>query len=396
LFLASSALNRREFPTRPLGFELTRRELDVMQRRRDATVDRHAPAITGSAGTKQATDISDQLLSVARLWTWHVAESLLAFLAAVVVLELNQQFRLGLEPGRLVGLLPRPTPGHGLSAVLDFLSAQANVVYYAFLAPFLVWVLRSLQRRPALHRQGIRELLIGDTRYVHQIAWLLARRLFSLSYGFATIKPYSADSQDDLVLTHEPVRGTLALFGIPDGRRRHLAVRANAAAMTAKQFGNSRSVGGAGADVVTIGHGPVAALEGSEAHVALVSGQPESSSSTLDLLIEDLFDSWERLLAMQVLLNGLSARISRLGPFRYDRSRTKDQVFAPTTAAPVSASLVYELIRRSPSATMARLKRVVPRPRVDAVASAEWSTGGTLIGFAAPHPPEALFINRVA
>lgn len=275
----------------------------------------------------------------------------------------------------------------------------SNVVYYAFLAPLLVWIVRGLQRRPALHRQGIRELLIGDTGYVHQIAWLLARRLFSLSYGFATIKPYSADSQDHFVLTHEPVRGTLALIGIPDGRRRHLSVRANAARMTAKQFGNSRSLGGAGAEVITIGHGATAVLEGCESHVSLPSGPPESSSRKLDLLVEDMFDSWERLLAMQILLNGLSARIAALGPLGYDRSRTKDQVFAPTTAAPVSAAMVFELARQSPLRTRPLPKPIAVAPPPTAATPAEdFATVGTLVGFAPPHEPPALrpYIDRVA
>jgi hypothetical protein len=386
LFLANHALNTRHFPRPPHGCELARHELDVLRRRRDATVDRHAPAVTSKQTAAQTSAIAQQLRTQARRWTRHVLEGVVAFLAAIVVLELNLQFRAGLEPARALSLLPKLGTEHWLARSLHVVGTQANVLFYAFLVPLIVWILRSLQSRRAMHRQGVRELLIGDTRYVHSIVWFLARKLFSLSYGFASIKPYSADCQDDLVLTHEPVRGTLGLFGIPDGRRRHLGVRAAAATMTAKQFGNSRSLGGSGAEVVTIGHGPAERVEGCEAHLALPSGLPESSSAKLDLLVEDMFDSWDRLLAMQMFVSALAEGVASFGPFRYDRSRTKDQVFAPTTAAPVSAAAVFALFARKLSPFTPRLVSgpagtVRMRPTAS---EAWWRTGTTLIGMPAP------------
>jgi hypothetical protein len=72
-----------------------------------------------------------------------------------------------------------------------------------------------------------------------------------------------------------------------------------------------------------------------------------SATLKVDLLIEDMFDSWERLMGMQVFLDRMARAVSALAPFRYDRSRTKDQVFAPTTAAPVSAAAIYQLFSRT-------------------------------------------------
>jgi hypothetical protein len=60
-----------------------------------------------------------------------------------------------------------------------------------------------------------------------------------------------------------------------------------------------------------------------------------------------MFDSWERLMAMQVFLDRFARSLSGFWPLRYDRSRTKDQVFAPTTAAPVSAAAIYQLLART-------------------------------------------------
>ncbi|HEX6765404.1 MAG TPA: hypothetical protein VF103_08005 [Polyangiaceae bacterium] len=326
-------------------------------------------------------DVSKKILKRAHRFRWHVVEGVVGFALAFLVLELNLQFRSGIEPASLFRLVPKNPGLPWLAQALGVLGTQASIAFYAFLAPITVWIVRCAQRRPTLHRQGVRELLIGDTRYVHRIAWLLARKLFSLSYGFASIKPYSADSQDDLVLTHEPVRGTLALIGVPDGRRRSLGARAAAATMTAKQFQSSRSLGGAGAEVVTIGHAQ-ATIPGLDEHIALPSGQPESATPKLDRLVEDLFDSWDRLLAIQVFLNGLAEGVSKFGPFRYDRSRTKDQVFAPTTAAPVSAAVVYELLARS----AARPHTVRPNaPATTATIAIEgWRSGTTLIGMPSP------------
>jgi hypothetical protein len=266
--------------------------------------------------------------------------------------------------------------------LLESLGRQANVAFYALLAPLIVWALRALQGRSALHRQGTRELLIGDTRYVHKIAWFLAKKLFSLSYGFASIKPYSADNQDELILTHEPLRGTLALFGIPGAGRPHLRAREAAARMTAKQFASSRSLGGAGAEVLTVGHGPAPLAEGLGVHLVLEPVAVEKPSPLLDALLEDMFDSWERLLVMQVFLGRVAESVARIRPFAYDRSRTKDQVFAPTTAAPVSAAALYQLLAQSRERLAASLELghstggVYSEPRPDAprVRTLIWGT----------------------
>ncbi len=144
-------------------------------------------------------------------------------------------------------------------------------------------------------------------------------------------------------MTHEPVRGTLALFGLPDERSGNLAPGAAAAFLTARQFNNSRGLGRSGAEIVTIGHRTADAAYGAaHAHIALPGARVESASSRVLALVEDMFDSWERMLAMQVFLNRVAEGVSKLRLFRYDRSRTKDQVFAPTTASPVSAATVYE------------------------------------------------------
>src|SRR6185295_1584856 len=139
-------------------------------------------------------------------WTGHVLEAMIGLAGVLGVLEANLVFHLGLLPSRALELWTRWLPA-GWPPFDKLLGAQADVLFYAFLGPLLIWGLRAIQRRALFHRQGPRELVLGDAPYVHQILWLLARKLFSLSYGLASIKPYSASSQDELVLTHEPMRG---------------------------------------------------------------------------------------------------------------------------------------------------------------------------------------------
>jgi hypothetical protein len=95
-----------------------------------------------------------------------------------------------------------------------------------------------------------------------------------------------------------------------------------------------------------------------------------------------MFDSWERLLAMQIFINVLSEGVAGFGPFRYDRSRTKDQVFAPTTAAPVSAALVYAALARRARGWASASRSVVHG--VVNTAREGWRSGSTLIGMPAP------------
>lgn len=315
-------------------------DLRALCLRRDDSVDRHAADIVHAEGSR-LSEVAQRIAKHGRRFSWHVLEGIVGFIGAAGVLQANLQLGVPLRPSGLIGLLGDLHAQGWPTTLLRSFATQLDVIFYLLLAPGIVWLLRLAQGRPMWHRQGTRELLIGDTPYVSRIVWLLSRRLFSLSYGFASIKPYAADNQDDLILTHEPLRGTLAVLGIPDARRPHLASHGAAAAMTAKQFSSSRSFAGSGAEVVTLGSGRSGPAPG--AHLPLPRASITRSNRVLDLLVEGMFDSWERLLAMQVLVTRMAESIAAFYPLAYDPSRTKDQVFAPTTAAPVSAASFFGL-----------------------------------------------------
>jgi hypothetical protein len=358
LYLAQRALER--VGTRgPHGFHLSSRELAALRQRRDAALGSNIPTLIGERANvgngshggnaekeQRGRSALDQAKSVqkklVRRFQWHLLEGIVAFALAVLVLELNLSGQLGILPSRLAGLLSR-WAGFNIETLTSQFS-HLDVVFYAFLTPLIVWLLRLVQGRPLLHRQGLRELLIGDSPTNHRLLWLFSRKLFSLSYGFASLKPYSANCQDELIMTHEPVRGSLALIGLVDFRHDQLRTQAQAALMTAKQLGNSRSLGGSGAEIVTVGHTAPPGLDFGF-HLALPSAQKQVEGRLLQQLTEGMFDSWERLVGMQLFLEQLARGVSLFS--RYDRSRTKDQVYAPTTASPVSAASIYELLSRS-------------------------------------------------
>jgi hypothetical protein len=335
LFLCARAL---AMPDERHPLALTGREVRALYDRRDESVEANVPTILDRGDAREVSEIAAHIASQGRRWSWHLLEASLAFLAAGLVLQANLQWNMSLRPSGILHWIAEHSQGW-LASSLRVAGTQFDIAFYLFLAPAAVWLLRLAQRRPLLHRQGTRELLIGDTAYVRNLVWLLARRLFSLSYGFASIKPYAADNQDELILVHEPVRGTIALFGIPDPRRAHLRGQHAAAMMTARQFASSRSIGGSGAEVLTVGQGPEVPSAGT--HLPLPSGPIVHGSVALDRLMEGMFDSWERMLAMQSLLSHVAHAVAAFYPLRYDPSRTKDQVFAPTTASPVSGASFF-------------------------------------------------------
>jgi hypothetical protein len=349
LGLARRATDPERFPSPPYGCTLRAKDVHALEEHARSVRESHVPLLTAHGDAGQSPALQKQVVRYARRWYFHVVEGALGFLFLLLVLELNLQFDLGVLPSSLLraGTSLASLPSW-LEKVLQVLGSQLDVAFYALLIPLFVWTLRLLQRREVFHRQGVRELLIADTGYVHRLAWHFARKLFSLSYGFASIKPYSADCQDEMIVTHEPVRGSLLLIGLPDSRRKGLRTRSAAALMAAKQFGSSRSFATSGAEVVTIGHAPPSPGSAFAGHIQLPSAPiGERGAALLDELREGLYDSWERLLAMQVFLDELAHAVASLRPASYDRTRTKDQVFAPTTAAPVSAAEIYQVLSRA-------------------------------------------------
>ena len=63
----------------------------------------------------------------------------------------------------------------------------ADCVLYMFLPIVYACILRLLQGRPVWHRWGKRTVVIADIPYVHQILETFVSKMYSLSFGIASV-----------------------------------------------------------------------------------------------------------------------------------------------------------------------------------------------------------------
>ena len=91
--------------------------------------------------------------------------------------------------------------------------------------------------------------------FVHQCIQAYVSKLFSLSFGLASVDVHSANPADHFVHRglHRMSRGALLALGLPDGRLRSLVDHECAAILAAFQA-KSVSHWGVGAELVTLGH----------------------------------------------------------------------------------------------------------------------------------------------
>ena len=102
-----------------------------------------------------------------------------------------------------------------------------------------------------------RTVVIGDIPWVAQSAEAFLSKIFAVSYSIAGLNVLSANPVDHLVHrhTHRVVRGTLAIFGRPDGRLSALSTAEASVCLSVNQASSIQSWGGT-CESITIGHNP--------------------------------------------------------------------------------------------------------------------------------------------
>ncbi len=102
-----------------------------------------------------------------------------------------------------------------------------------------------------------RTVVIGDIPWVAQSAEAFLSKIFAVSYSIAGLNVLSANPSDHLVhrYTHRVVRGTLAIFGRPDGRLSALSTAEASVCLSVNQASSIQSWGGT-CESITIGHNP--------------------------------------------------------------------------------------------------------------------------------------------
>jgi hypothetical protein len=357
LYLAKRLQQR--FPGREgaLGMTLTSTDLTTLERVKDDFIDRSVIPIVGTtvSGDPINSPTHRKLLRNSGKWALHVTETPLAWGIHALYIIISVGFQVPLVQTlfrAIFAVAHLSIPGWLLPAIV-----LADIAIYIF-GPWL-WTLglRYLQGRPLLARTGRRTLIIGDVPWVHQSLKVYVSKLFSLSYGIASLDVHGANPQDHMLhhFGHRMVRGTLVFLGIPDGRTDRLQKEnENAAMMTGTQVSGVRNFQ-TGADIIVLGHNPAIAERGFQAAIILPSdslAEPcpwhygtkiaTSNSTTLGELHEARFGSFERLLASYVFFWWLSKKVASFPVLRYQHWKSQSRTRTMTTAAPVSRAIPIE------------------------------------------------------
>jgi hypothetical protein len=333
---------RQSFPGQHGAFEmtLTAANLETLDRVKAEFIDLSVVPIVGktASGETSNSSVHRQLLRSGRNWALHVTETPLVWGIHALYVAISAGFKVPLVQtiARLIfGLAHIPIPGLLLPAIV-----LSDALIYIFGPWFWTLGLRYFQGRPLLARMGKRTLVIGDVPWVHQLLKAYVSKLFSLSYGIASLDVHGADPQDHMLhhFGHRVVRGSLVFLGIPDGRRDRLHKEYESAViMTGKQANGVRNIN-AGAEIIALGHNPAIAQQGFQDTIVLPSTPTNAAgdSNVLEELRESRFGSFERLLASYVLFWALSKKVASFPLLRYQHWKSQSRTRIMTTAAPVA------------------------------------------------------------
>ncbi|MBN3926145.1 hypothetical protein [Nostoc sp. NMS4] len=343
---------------RPLGMILSEESILELELIKDNFIYQNIVTITGTTAGKGIVKSPEheKLVRGGRQWAMHIIETPIVWgIHALYVLitvgwtiPFGQTIPLANTLFRLVlwvaGL-------QGNSFLLTFVApviTLADIAIYVF-GPWL-WTLalRCFQGRQLLARTGKRTLVIGDLPWVHQLLKSYISKLFSLSYGIASVEVHSDNPQDQMLhrFGHRIVRGTLIFLGVPDGRRGQMQKQEeNVTIMTGKQANGIRNFG-AGPEIVTVGHNPMLQGQGHETIILWSdidsfrqkTNIPIGEKEIVEELRESRFSSFERLLAGYVFFWALAKKVASFLPIlQYQHWKSQSRTKIMTTASPVSA-----------------------------------------------------------
>lgn len=332
----------------PLGMRISREELKQLEGKDNDSFLRECSEILGAdgLGQRRPTTTSRQLERQGCHWALHVLETPIAWAIHALYILVSVSFGLPLAQT----LLSPAVAAAGVTGfnLLNGGALAADVGIYIF-GPWL-WTLglRWGQRRPLLARTGRRSMVVGEAPWIQPLLTNYISKLFSLSYGIATVDVQGADVGDHLLHTHAHrlVRGSLLFLGCPDGRGSDLKrAEADAALLTARQADGIRHWN-TGPEIVAIGSDPRLAA-GPFRHALVLpksshdSGSDERRAATsklIESIRESRFGGFRRLLGSYVFFWAMAKDVGRLPLLRFKWWRSQSRTRVMTTAAPVSAA----------------------------------------------------------
>jgi len=344
LFLRLARGLRESFPDQePLGLVLTENDLDVLETRRNDFVDKAASYIVGTdaRGLQISSPENKHFIESGKKWAGHATEGALAwfFSALYVVGSLVASAFTHATP--MVSLVTLASGGAPLALPVLLAVLFVDAALYIWMPWFIVLAKRLLDGRKLAARRGKRTLVIGDVPHVHQPLEQFVSKLFSLSYGDASLDVHGANPQDHMLhrFGHRVVRGTLIWLGVPDGRRSNVLRRkANAVLMTGSQAKGVANMG-ASAEVAVIGADPGIAQKGFDDTILLhtdekSSGPKADHSDLVEKLTESRFTSFQRLLGGYVYFWAMAKKTASLPFLQYEFWKSQSRTRIATTASP--------------------------------------------------------------
>jgi hypothetical protein len=349
---------RQTFPNvSPFGMTLTLDSLLILKQMKADFLHKNVSAIIGKTATGQSNQfaVHRKLVASGQKWALHITETplvwgihaLYTFVSVGWAIPFGYPIPIVSTIFHLTLMAVGLNSHFWLAALVAPIIAILDIAIY-ILGPWL-WTLalRYIQGRPLLARTGNRTLVIGDTSWVHQLLKAYVSKLFSLSYGIASLEVQSANPQDHLLhhFGHQIVRGTLVFLGVPDGRwSEKQKNEENATIMTGKQAHGVRN-SRVGPEIIMLGHNPEIDRKGfNEAHI--LGSTPTSyyarysvtaeQQALLEELKESRFNAFERLLASYVFFWALAKKVALFPFLKYEHWKSQSRTKIMTTASPVS------------------------------------------------------------
>ena len=349
---------KHAFPnSSPFGMTLAPESLASLERMKDCFLDINIVQIIGTTpdGKPRETSTNKTLIQGGRKWALHITETPLAWAihALYVSITVGWAIFFGYTiplAGTILSLIVRAAnlPDNWfLLSLIDPLVSLADIAIYIFGGWLWTLGLRYFQGRPLLARTSKRTLVIGDVPWVYQLLKSYVSKLFSQSFGIASLEVHGANPQDNLLhdYAHRVVRGTLIFLGVPDGRRGEKQKQEQEATiMAGKQADGVRNIN-VGPEIVVIGSNPEIARKGFSKAIVLESNaehfyskdqNAEDQKALIEELRESRFGAFERLLASYVFFWALAKKVASFPLLNYQYWKTQSRTKIMTTAAPVA------------------------------------------------------------
>jgi len=349
---------RQTFPdSSPLGMTLTTESLTVLEKMKDDFLDTSVVRIMGAthSGKAIASPTKQKLIESGRKWALHITETPLAWSiqALYVIITVGWAIPFGYTIPlakttlRLVVWAAHIPQDLFLFKLINPVVTLVDIAIYIFGSWLWTLGLRYFQGRQLLARVGKRTLVIGDAPWVNQLLKSYVSKLFSLSYGIASLEVHGANPEDDLLhdFGHRVVRGTLLFLGVPDGRRSlKLKQKESTVIMTGKQADGVRNID-VGPEVIVVGFDPEIAHKGFSNAIVLESNDDsgyfqdqdaEDQRALIEELKESRFSAFERLLASYVFFWALAKKVASFPILGYQYWKSQSRTKIMTTAAPVA------------------------------------------------------------